>query len=100
VRGEESSRRCWLGSTTGQRFTAAHLLRNCRPSHTLALRERVFQWQTCWVCERCVELDAKIEHYQKLARMISDQRILDVIAKTIEEANAEKAVLHPEGEPS
>jgi hypothetical protein len=52
------------------------------------------------MCERCVELDAKIEHYQKLARMISDQRILDVIAKTIEEANAEKAVLHPEGEPS
>jgi hypothetical protein len=64
----------------------------------LALRERGFQWQTYWVCERCVELDAKIEHYQKLARMISDQRILDVITKAIETANAEKAALHPERE--
>ena len=50
------------------------------------------------MCERCVELDAKIDHYQKLARMITDQRMLDGIAKVIEAANAEKAALHPEQE--
>jgi hypothetical protein len=50
------------------------------------------------MCERCVELDAKIDHYQELARMVSDQRILDGIAEIIEKANTEKAALHPEPE--
>jgi hypothetical protein len=43
------------------------------------------------MCEKCVELDAKIDRYKQMARMIADQRTLDVIAKIIEEANAEKA---------
>jgi hypothetical protein len=50
------------------------------------------------MCERCVELDAKIDHYLELARMITDQAILDGIAKSIDKANAEKAALHPEQE--
>jgi hypothetical protein len=50
------------------------------------------------MCEKCVDLDAKIEHYQRLARMITDQRFLDGIAEVIEKANAEKAALHPERE--
>ncbi len=48
------------------------------------------------MCEKCIELDGMINHYEKLARMITDQRILDGIAKVIETANAEKAALHPE----
>jgi hypothetical protein len=62
----------------------------------LALMERA----RCEVgmCEKCVELDAKIDRYQRMARMITDQRTLDGIAKAIEEANAEKAALHPEQE--
>jgi hypothetical protein len=48
------------------------------------------------MCERCVELDAKIDRYKQMARMVTDQRTLDAIAKAIEEANAEKAALHPE----
>ncbi len=36
-----------------------------------------------------------IDHHEKLARMITDQRTLDGIAKIIEEANAEKTALHP-----
>jgi hypothetical protein len=47
------------------------------------------------MCERCVELDAKIEQYQQMARMISDQRLLDVLAEAIEKADAE--ALHPAG---
>jgi hypothetical protein len=50
------------------------------------------------MCERCVELDARIDHYEKLARMVTDQRALDVIAHVIDKANLEKAVLHPEQE--
>jgi hypothetical protein len=50
------------------------------------------------MCERCVELDAKIDRYQQMARLITDRRTLDGIAKEIEEANAEKAALHPERE--
>jgi hypothetical protein len=48
------------------------------------------------MCEKCVELDAKIDRYKQMARMITDQRTLDGIAKIIEEANAEKGALHPE----
>jgi hypothetical protein len=48
------------------------------------------------MCEKCIELDGVIDHYEKLARMITDQRTLDGIAKIIEEANAEKVALHPE----
>jgi hypothetical protein len=47
------------------------------------------------MCERCVALDAKIDHYESWARTITDQRILDGIAKEIAKANAEKAALHP-----
>jgi hypothetical protein len=48
------------------------------------------------MCEKCVELDAKIDRYQQMALMITDQHLLNGIAKAIEEANAEKAALHPE----
>jgi hypothetical protein len=50
------------------------------------------------MCEKCVELDAKIDRYKQLARLITDQWILDGIAKAIDKANAEKAALHPDRE--
>jgi hypothetical protein len=37
------------------------------------------------MCEKCVELDAKIDRYRQMARMITDQRTLDGIAKAIEQ---------------
>jgi hypothetical protein len=48
------------------------------------------------MCERCVELDAEIDHYKHLARFITDGRVLDGIAKLIKKANDEKAALHPD----
>ena len=48
------------------------------------------------MCEKCVELDGKIEHYRRLSSRITDQPTLDGIKKLIEEINAQKAVLHPE----
>jgi hypothetical protein len=48
------------------------------------------------MCDKCVDLDGKIEHYQRLARMIIDQPVLDGIKQLIAQLNAEKIALHPE----
>jgi hypothetical protein len=50
------------------------------------------------MCERCIELDGKIEHYQRLAAGITDQRTLDGIKTLIEQMQAQKVGLHPEQE--
>ena len=48
------------------------------------------------MCDKCTELDKKIEHYQKLAARIFDPPTIEGINKLIEEMQAEKAKLHPE----
>jgi hypothetical protein len=48
------------------------------------------------MCDRCVELDGKIEHYQRMASRITDQAMLDGIKELIEQAKVQKAALHPE----
>jgi hypothetical protein len=48
------------------------------------------------MCDKCVELDKKIEHYWKLHAAISDQLTLDGIKALIEDLQARKAALHPE----
>jgi hypothetical protein len=48
------------------------------------------------MCEKCVELDSKIEHYLLLASRITDQPILDGIKQLIERMQAQKLLLHPE----
>jgi hypothetical protein len=40
------------------------------------------------MCDKCVELDGKIEHYRSLSSRITDQPTLDGIKKLIEEMNA------------
>jgi hypothetical protein len=50
------------------------------------------------MCEKCVELDGKIEHYQRMASRISDQAMLAGIKELIERMQAQKAALHPEQE--
>jgi hypothetical protein len=52
------------------------------------------------MCEKCVELDSKIEHYQRLSSRISDTLTLDGIKELIERMKAEKAALHPDQEPA
>jgi hypothetical protein len=51
------------------------------------------------MCERCVELDGKIEHYQRISTHVTDQLTLDGIAGLIKQMLAEKAALHPEQKP-
>jgi hypothetical protein len=48
------------------------------------------------MCDKCVELDGKIEHYRFMASRITDQAMLDGIKELIERAKAQKALLHPE----
>ena len=48
------------------------------------------------MCERCVELDRKIEHYHRLASRFTDQGLLGGIRELIERAEVEKAALHPD----
>jgi hypothetical protein len=47
------------------------------------------------MCDKCVELDGKIEHYQRMASRITDQAMFDGIRELIERVKAEKAALHP-----
>lgn len=48
------------------------------------------------MCEKCIEIDAKIEHYQRLSSMVTDQATLDAIKKLVKQMKAEKVTLHPE----
>jgi hypothetical protein len=48
------------------------------------------------MCDRCVEFDRKIAHYQRLASRFTDQTLLDGIRELIKRAEVEKAALHPE----
>jgi hypothetical protein len=48
------------------------------------------------MCDKCEELDKKIEHYQKLLLGIGDQLTVDRIKSLIADLQAQKAALHPE----
>jgi len=50
------------------------------------------------MCDKCVELDGKIERYQRLSSRITDQPTLDGIKELIARMMAQKAALHPEQE--
>jgi hypothetical protein len=50
------------------------------------------------MCDKCVEIDGKIEHYQRLSSRFTDQRTLDGIKGLIASMKAQKAALHPEQE--
>ena len=42
------------------------------------------------MCDKCVELDRKIEHYRLLASRVTDQPTIDGIKKLIERMQAQK----------
>jgi hypothetical protein len=51
------------------------------------------------MCEQCVEIDKKIEHYRVIASRVTDQLVLDGIKELIERMQAQKSALHPEEAP-
>ena len=48
------------------------------------------------MCDKCVELDGKIEHYRKIASTMTDQQTIDGIKALIESMEAQKVTFHPE----
>jgi hypothetical protein len=48
------------------------------------------------MCDKCVEIDKRIEHYRDIAARLLDPLTIERIAELIAELVAEKALLHPE----
>jgi beta-phosphoglucomutase-like phosphatase (HAD superfamily) len=48
------------------------------------------------VCEKCLEIDAKIATYQRIASSITDQPTIDGAKQLVADLQAQKAALHPE----
>ena len=48
------------------------------------------------MCEKCVELDGKIEHYRDIALRMTDEAMIRGIKVLIARAKAQKAIFHPE----
>jgi hypothetical protein len=48
------------------------------------------------MCEKCAELDAKIEHYQNLVDPAMDPVTRERVGRLIEEMQSEKLRLHSE----
>ena len=50
------------------------------------------------MCDKCVELDKKIERYRMLSSAVADQTTIERINGLIADLQVEKATLHPEQE--
>lgn len=48
------------------------------------------------MCEKCIELDKKIAHYERISPAITDQNALDGIKEFIKQMRAQKVALHQE----
>jgi hypothetical protein len=70
------------------------------PSYRLSVANdgRTRKCGTLNMCDRCIELDKKIEHLQTLAARVQDQMTTDGIAQLVRELRDEKKKLHPDQE--
>ena len=50
------------------------------------------------MCDKCVELDVKIEHYERIRLSIADRVTVDRIKELVAEMKAQKAKFHTEKE--
>jgi hypothetical protein len=50
------------------------------------------------MCDKCVELDKKLEQYRRIASSIMDQLTIDRLNRLIRDTVAERAKLHPDQE--
>jgi hypothetical protein len=50
------------------------------------------------MCEKCVELDSKIKHYERISASLTDQLTIDRIKELVEQMRAQKSALHPKQE--
>jgi hypothetical protein len=47
------------------------------------------------MCEKCVELDKKIEHYRQLSNLVSDEKAQEAIRFLVAKYHHDKRALHP-----
>jgi hypothetical protein len=47
------------------------------------------------MCDKCIQLDKEIEHYERLASGMADELTLERIRESVREMRAQKAALHP-----
>ena len=48
------------------------------------------------MCEKCVAIDRKIEHYERLCLSITDQITIERIKEVVTEMKAQKTKFHPD----
>jgi hypothetical protein len=48
------------------------------------------------MCEKCIELDKKIEHYEVLSNWVVDKYALEGIRFLVAKYHADKKALHPD----
>jgi hypothetical protein len=48
------------------------------------------------MCDKCAELDNRIERYRRVASSINDQLTIDRLKDMIADLEAQKVALHPE----
>lgn len=48
------------------------------------------------MCEKCDEIDVKLERYRRISLGLTDRQVLESIQILMENMKAEKAALHPE----
>jgi hypothetical protein len=51
------------------------------------------------MCDKCFEIDRKIEHYRRLASQVMDDLMSEGIGKLVAELTLEKLGLHKPDEP-
>ena len=49
------------------------------------------------MCDECIELGKKIDHYRTICARISDEKTVEAVRKLIAEMEAQKAALHAVG---
>jgi hypothetical protein len=47
------------------------------------------------MCDKCKQIDDRIDHFRKMASYVMDRPVLDSFAIAIANLEAEKAALHP-----
>jgi hypothetical protein len=50
------------------------------------------------MCDKCVEIEKKIEHYRRIVSRVMDPLTNERVAELITDLEAQKAALHPERE--
>ena len=48
------------------------------------------------MCDKCIQLDKKIEHSERLASGVADELTLERIRELVWEMKAQKAAFHPD----